>query len=148
MKIAFQFSMYCVLISTLSLLCFFSFDFRSFILSSLHFFRMSSLLFIFTFLHFICVLSYLPSLIFLRLNELLPSSHISFFLVSLPFHFSVSFFFVFFVISLFHSSLYYFSFFIIIFFTAFSPLCFSSANPLSFFYFLFSVLLLLFFCPS
>jgi hypothetical protein len=89
------------------------------------------------------------SVIFLLLNELLPSSHISFFIVSLHFHFSGSFFFVFFVISLFHSSSYSFSFIssLIIFFIAFSPLCFSSSNPLSFFYFLFSVLLL-FFCVS
>jgi len=91
------------------------------------------------------------SSIFLLLNDLLSSSHISLFLVSLPFHFSGSFFFIFFVILLFHSSSYSFSFispFIMIFFTDFSPLCFSSTNPLSFFYFLFSVLLLFFFCAS
>ena len=125
------------LMSTLSLLFFFSFDFNSFILSS----SLSSLyrhyhLYVPVYPSSVCSHIYL-SLTFLLLNELLPSFHIFLFLVTLPFHYSGSFF-VFFVISLFHSSSYSFSFissFIIIFFTAFSPLCFSSANPLSFFYF-------------
>lgn len=88
-------------------------------------------------------LSYLPFPCIL-LNELLPSSHTSLFLVSLPFHFSGSFFFKFFIISLFHSYSYSFSFissFIIIFFAALHSFFPPLIHFLSSFYFLFSVLL-------
>jgi hypothetical protein len=83
--------------STLSLLFFFSFKCNSFILSSFRFFPMSSLSLQLP-LHpsSVCFHIY-RSLIFLLvlLNELFPSSRISLFLFSLPFHFSGSFFFVF-----------------------------------------------------
>lgn len=131
------------LMSTLSLLLllFFSFNFSFFILSSFPFFLCRHNLLYFPFTLHLCAFH-----IYRSLNELLPYSHTSLLPVSLPFHFPGSFSFVFFVISLFHSSSYSFSFisaFIIIHFTTFSPICFFSASPLSLLFFILHVIIVL-----